>query len=47
LLIKVPATLTAAQRQHLEAFLRFCPQAYALRKTGSAISRAAVVAASH
>ena len=29
---KVPPTLSAAQRRHLEAFLRFCPQAHQLRK---------------
>jgi transposase len=28
----VPPTLSAAQRRHLEAFLRFCPQAHQLRK---------------
>jgi transposase len=32
LLTKVPPTLTAAQRRHLEAFLRFCPQAHQLRR---------------
>ena len=32
LLTKVPPTLSAAQRRHLEAFLRFCPQAHQLRK---------------
>ena len=32
LLIKVPPKLTAAQRRHLGAFLRFCPQAHQLRR---------------
>jgi transposase len=32
LLTQVPPRLTAAQRRHLEAFLRFCPQAHQLRK---------------
>jgi len=32
LLTKVPLRLTAAQRGHLEAFLRFCPQAHRLRR---------------
>jgi transposase len=32
LLTKVPPTLSAAQRRHLEAFLRFCPKAHQLRK---------------
>jgi transposase len=32
LLIKLPPKLTAPQRRHLEAFLRFCPQARQLRK---------------
>jgi len=32
LLTKVPPTLSAAQRRHLEAFLRFCPRAPQLRK---------------
>jgi transposase len=32
LLLKVPPKLTAAQCRHLEAFLRFCPQAHQLRR---------------
>jgi Transposase len=32
LLVKPPPTLSWAQKQHLEAFLRFCPQAQTLRR---------------
>ena len=32
LLMKVPPQLTTAQRRHLGAFLRFCPQAHRLRQ---------------